>query len=194
MLLDLSERVEELGLRLGLGRRQPVLQAALRADLAAVGDLAAHDARQAGHGLHGLLDAQPALPGAGVGDAGRDLGRPHDPRHRHGQPRGGRAARVRGARAGLRQARGRSSRRGSRSCAQLWTEGRVRLPRQLLRLRRRLVLLGHRDGAADADPARRRRSGSSPTRGCVGDAAAGRHGARACRPPAAGSSATATAG
>ena len=42
MLLDLSETVEERGLRLGLGRRQPLLEAALRADLAALGDLAAH--------------------------------------------------------------------------------------------------------------------------------------------------------
>ena len=48
---------------------------------------------------------------------------------------------------------------------QLWTEGKTDFKGTFLRLRRRLVLLGHRDGAADADPDSRRRSGSSPTRG-----------------------------
>ena len=93
------------GLRLGLGRRQPLLEAAVRADRAPLGDLAAHVAGRARHRLHGLLHPQSALPGARVGDARPALGRPDHPGHRHGQPGGGRAARVRGARAGLRQAR-----------------------------------------------------------------------------------------
>ena len=105
MLLDLSRDRRGGRVRLGLGRRQPVLEAPLRADLAAVGDLAAHLAGQARHGLHGLVDPKPALPRARVGDARRDLGRADDPRHRHGQPRGGRPARVRGARPRLRQTR-----------------------------------------------------------------------------------------
>src|SRR5262249_51852605 len=58
---------------LGLGGRQPLLEAPLRADLAAVRDLAAHLARSAWHLLHGLLDAKPALPRARVGHAGCDL-------------------------------------------------------------------------------------------------------------------------
>ena len=40
--------------------------------------------------------------------------RPDDPRHRRGEPRGGRPPGVRGARAGLRTSAPRSSRRGSR--------------------------------------------------------------------------------
>ena len=138
-------------LRLGLGRRLAVLEAALRADLAAVGDLAAHLARPAGHGVHGLLDPQPALPRARVGDARRDLGRPDDLRHRHGQPRGGRASRVRGARARLRPPR-HALRGGARRDPAALDRGQDGLPRHVPRLRRRLVLLGHRDGAADAGP------------------------------------------
>ena len=117
-----------------------------------VGDLAAHVAGAARHRVHGLLDAQPALPRARVGDARRDLGRPDDPRHRDGQPRGGRAPRVRGARARLRPTR-RALRGGARrhprsSGPRAETDFHGRVPR----LRRRLVLLGHRDGPADADP------------------------------------------
>ena len=112
-------------LRLGLGRRQPVLQAALRPDHAALGDLAANRAGQARHRLPGRRDPQPALSGARVGDARRALGRPHDPRPVHGQPREGRPARVRGGRAAVQEARLRSSRRSSRSSAQLWTEGKI---------------------------------------------------------------------
>ena len=124
-------------LRLRLGRRQPLLEAALGADLAALGDLAAHLARQARHGLHGLVDAQPALPRARVGDARRDLGRPHDPRHRHGQPRGGRAARVRGARPRLRAARGAIFDEGLAVDPPALDEGQRHLPRRALHLRRR---------------------------------------------------------
>src|SRR5262245_13639067 len=53
-------------LRLGLGRRLAVLEAALRADLAALRDLAADLPGAARHVVHGLLDAQPALPRARV--------------------------------------------------------------------------------------------------------------------------------
>ena len=103
MLLDLSEVVEDVRLRLGLGRRHALLEAALRADLPALRDLAADVAREARHLVHGLLDPEPALPRARVGDARRDLGRPDDPRHRDGQSGGGRPPRVRGARARLRR-------------------------------------------------------------------------------------------
>ena len=116
MLLDLSEIVEESGFDSVWVGDSALLEAALRADLAALGDLAADVACPARHLVHGLLDAQPALPRARVGDARRDLGRPDDPRHRDGQPRGGRPARVRGARARLRASAARCSRRGSRSC------------------------------------------------------------------------------
>ena len=47
-LLDLAELAEQRGLRVGLGRRQPVLQTPVRADQPAVGDLAADLAGQAG--------------------------------------------------------------------------------------------------------------------------------------------------
>ena len=117
MLLDLSRRSRQAGFDSVWVGDSPLLEAALRADRAAVGDLPAHVAGAARHGLHGLLDAEPALSRARVGDARRDLGRPDDPRHRDGQPRGGRAARVRGARARLRPRAARSSRRGSRSSA-----------------------------------------------------------------------------
>ena len=122
MLLDLSTVVEESRLRLGLGRRQPLLEAALGADLAPLGDLAAHLARQARHRVHGLVDAQPALSRARVGDARRDLGRAHDSRHRNGQPRRGRSPRVRGARARLQEA-GRDLRRGPRGDPAALDEG-----------------------------------------------------------------------
>ena len=105
------------GLRLGLGRRQPVLEAALRGDLAALGDLPAHQARQARDRLPRHLSTQPALPRAGVGDPRRAC------------PAAGRssaAARATPSSACAASSRrsdststgaSRSSRRGSRSCA-----------------------------------------------------------------------------
>ena len=96
------------GVRLDLGRRQPVLEAALRAAQPAVGDLAAHPARPARHRLPGHGDPRPAVPGAGMGDPRRDLGRPHRPRRLHGQRRhgAGGAPRVRGRRPRPQGARG----------------------------------------------------------------------------------------
>ena len=88
-----------------------------------------------GHRLHGLLDAESALPRARVGDARRDLGRPDDPRHRDGQSRGRSAARVRGARARLRQAR-RAVRGRARRHPPALDRGQDGLPRQVPRLRR----------------------------------------------------------
>ena len=104
-------------LRLRVGGRQPLLEAPLRADRAAGGDLAANDTGEARHGVHGVVDAEPALSRARVGDARPDLGRPHDLRHGDGEPGGGCSARVRGARPRLRAARRRSSRKASPCCA-----------------------------------------------------------------------------
>ena len=76
---------------------------------------------------------------------------------------------------------------------QLWTEGRVELPRRALRLRRRRLLLGHRAGPADAGPvapADLGRLQPAPRRRRLGR----HHGAARSSPPAGASSATATAG
>ncbi len=136
-LLDLSHARGGARLRLRMGRRQPVLEAALRGDDAALGDLAANQPRPARHGLPGHLDAQPAVPRARVGDARFDLGRAHDPRALHGQPRAGGQARVRGARA-ARSPTGRPcSRRASRCINELFRTGTHQLQGQVLQLRRR---------------------------------------------------------
>ena len=139
-------------LRLRVGRRQPLLEAPLRADLAAGRDLAAHVTREARHGLHGVVDAEPALSRARVGDARPDLGRPHDLRHGDGEPGGGCPARVRGARPRLRTAR-RALRRRPRRPARALDDGRSDVQGPVLRLRGRRLLLGHRDGPADAGAA-----------------------------------------
>ena len=151
-------------LRLRVGGRQPLLEAPLRADRAAGGDLAAHDTGEARHGVHGVVDAEPALSRARVGDARPDLGRPHDLRHGDGEPGGGCSARVRGARPRLRAAR-RALRRRPRRAARALDDGRGDVQGPLLRLRGRRLLLGDRDGPAAARCSSRRRSGSSPTRG-----------------------------
>ena len=149
-------------LRLRVGRRQPLLEAALRADRAAGGDLAAHVAGEARHRVHGVVDAEPALPRARVGDARPDLGRAHDLRHRDGESGGRCSARVRGARPRLRAAR-RGLRGGSRRPARAVDDGRGDVQGPLLRLRGRRLLPGTEMGPR---PCRcSRLSGSSPTRG-----------------------------
>ena len=82
---------------------------------------------------------------------------------------------------------------GLAAIRQLWTKGKVTLHGELLRLRRRLVLLGHRDGPADAGAVAAADLGRLEP-APQGRRAAGRDGAPPRAPPAAASSRTATAG
>ena len=164
-LLDLSQHVEELGFdSVWVGdslfskpRYEPM--SLLSAISQRTKDV------QARHGLSGQLAAQPAVSRARVGDARHHLGRAHDLRMLRRQPGERRAPRVRGRGARLRPPLRHLRGRASRSCASSGSTAPSPTTARPYDYDDDQLLLGHRDGPADAHPASRRRSGSCPTRG-----------------------------